>query len=411
MGRSFGPIGDSFRRAEARLTTAVRASGFPKGRNGIGWPSLPSDMTAYYTLGHSGLRVSRLALGTMTFGTDWGWGSDQATARQIFDRYVAAGGNFFDTADLYTNGNSERWLGQFVRDAGLRDRAVIATKFSFHGAPGDPNGGGNGRKHMLSALEGSLKRLGTDYVDVYLLHNWDRITPAEEVMATFDMLVRSGKVRHAGLSNVPAWYAARAQTLAEWRGYERLCAFQLEYSLIERGIEDELIPFGIEHGLGTMVWSPLSSGLLSGKYSPTAGGGEGHGRLEVMKSSDNPAFNRFGERNWAIVAELSRAAKEVGRSMAQVAINWVANRPGVSSVILGATQLAQLEDNLGALDFELPAGVRRRLDAVGETPPRYPYTFHAPGLQGMVTGGLPIGDKPPGYRRPVFNDAKPAGVS
>jgi aryl-alcohol dehydrogenase-like predicted oxidoreductase len=368
-------------------------------------------MTAFYTLGSSGLRVSRLALGTMTFGTDWGWGSDQATARQIFDRYVAAGGNFFDTADLYTNGNSERWLGQFVREAGIRDRAVIATKFSFSSAAGDPNAGGNGRKHLLAALDSSLKRLGTDYVDVYLLHNWDRITPAEELMATFDAVVRSGRVRHVGLSNVPAWYAARAQTIAEWRGYERLCAFQLEYSLVERGIEDELLPFGIEHGLGTMVWSPLAGGLLSGKYKAAADGGTGDGRLEVTKGSGNPAFERFGERNWAIVAELSRVAKEAGRSMAQVAINWVANRPGVSSVILGATKLAQLEDNLGALDFELGAEQRGRLDAAGAQAPRYPYTFHTPSMQAMVTGGTPIGDKPPGYRVPVFNDAKPAGVS
>jgi aryl-alcohol dehydrogenase-like predicted oxidoreductase len=368
-------------------------------------------MTAYYTLGHSGLRVSRLALGTMTFGTDWGWGSDQATARQIFDRYVAAGGNFFDTADLYTNGNSERWLGQFVRDAGLRDRAVIATKFTFNGSPGDPNGGGNGRKHMMSAIEASLKRLGTDYVDVYLLHNWDRITPADEVMATFDMLVRAGKIRYGGLSNVPAWYAARAQTIAEWRGYERLCAFQLEYSLVERGIEDELIPFGVEYGLGTMVWSPLASGLLSGKYKQAAGGGKGDGRLETLKGSGNPAMEKFSERNWAVVAELERAAKAVGRSMAQVAINWVANRPGVASVILGATKVAQLEDNLGSLDFELPSEIRATLDAASEAPPRYPYTFHGPAIQGMITGGAAIGDKPAGYRRAIFNDAKPAGVS
>ena len=222
-------------------------------------------MNSYYTLGHTGLRVSRLALGTMTFGTDWGWGADQATARQLFDRYLAAGGNFFDTADLYTNGNSERWLGQFVRDAGVRDRVVIATKFSFNGTPGNPNSGGNGRKHLLAAVDASLKRLGTDYIDLYLLHSWDRLTPAEEVIRTFDDLVRAGKIRHAGLSNVPAWYAARAQTIAEWRGYEKLSAFQLEYSLVERGIEDELLPFGIAHGLGTMVWSPLASGFLIGK--------------------------------------------------------------------------------------------------------------------------------------------------
>jgi aryl-alcohol dehydrogenase-like predicted oxidoreductase len=369
-------------------------------------------MNAYYTLGNTGLRVSRLALGTMTFGTDWGWGADQATARQLFDRYVAAGGNFFDTADLYTNGNSERWLGQFVRDAGIRDSAVITTKFSFNGSAGNPNAGGNGRKHMLAAVEGSLKRLGTDYIDLYLLHSWDRITPAEEVMRTFDDLVRSGKVRHVGLSNVPAWYAARAQTIAEWRGYERLSAFQLEYSLVERGIEDEFLPFGVAHGLGTMVWSPLASGLLSGKYKPSQGGtsGSGDGRLETLKGSGNPGFEKFNERNWTIVAELERVAKAAGRSMAQVALNWVAGRPGVATVIVGATKLSQLDDNLGALDFELPADLRARLDAVSATASRYPYTFHTHGMQAMLTGGATVGDKPVGYSQPVLVKSKPAGV-
>lgn len=365
----------------------------------------------YYTLGHTGLRVSRLALGTMTFGTDWGWGADQATARAIFDRYLAAGGNFFDTADLYTNGESERWLGQFVRDAGVRDRVVLATKFSYNGSPGNPNAGGNGRKHILASVEGSLRRLGTDYIDLYLLHTWDRLTPPEEVMRTFDDLVRAGKVRHVGLSDVPAWYASRAQTIAEWRGYEKLSALQLEYSLVERGIEDEFIPLGLAHGMGTMVWSPLASGLLSGKYKPSQGGGTGAGRLALLANSGNPGFAKFNERNWAIVAELEKVAQEVGRSMAQVAINWVANRPGVASVILGATKLAQLEDNLGALDFELPGELRARLDAASATPARFPYTFFTAGMQAMLTGGTSVGDKPPGYHAPVLIDAKPAGVT
>lgn len=367
--------------------------------------------TTYYTLGHTGLRVSRLALGTMTFGTDWGWGADQATARAIFDRYLGSGGNFFDTADLYTNGNSERLLGQFIREAGVRDRAVIATKFSYNGSPGDPNAGGNGRKHILASVEGSLRRLGTDYIDLFLLHTWDRLTPAEEVMRTFDDLVRAGKVRHVGLSDVPAWYAARAQTIAEWRGYEKLSALQLEYSLVERGIEDEFIPLGLAQGMGTMVWSPLASGLLSGKYKPSQAGGSGSGRLALLANSGNPGFAKFTERNWAIVAELEQVAKEVGRSMAQVAINWVANRPGVATVILGATKLAQLEDNLGALDFELAPELRMRLDVASATPPRFPYTFFTPSMQAMLTGGAAVGDKPASYHAPVRIDAKPAGVT
>lgn len=237
-----------------------------------------SPLNSYYTLGRTGLRVSRLALGTMTFGTEWGWGSDKETARQLFNAYADAGGNFFDTADLYTNGTSEAWLGEFVAERGLRDKAVIATKFTYNPEPGNPNAGGNGRKNILRAVDGSLKRLGTDYIDLYLLHTWDRLTPAEEVMRTLDDLVRAGKIRHAGLSDVPAWYASRAQTLAEWRGYEPISALQLEYSLIERNIEREFTDLGTQHGMGIMVWSPLGSGLLSGKYRPSNDGGSGDGR-------------------------------------------------------------------------------------------------------------------------------------
>src|ERR671923_2016979 len=196
------------------------------------------EMTmSYYTLGRSGLRVSRLALGTMTFGTEWGWGADKKTAGALVDAYIEVGGNFFDTADLYTGGTAESWLGEFIAERGLRDKAVIATKFSYNAEPGNPNAGGNGRKNILRAVEGSLKRLGTDYIDLYILHTWDTFTPAEEVIRTLDDLVRSGKVRHVGLSDVPAWYASRAQAIAELRGHEPVSALQLEYSLAERNIE------------------------------------------------------------------------------------------------------------------------------------------------------------------------------
>src|SRR6516165_8164948 len=218
-------------------------------------------LNSYFTLGRCGLRVSRLALGTMTFGTEWGWGTDKDTARQLVNTYLDAGGNFFDTADMYTNGTSETWLGEFIAEAGARDKAVISTKFSYNAEPGNPNAGGNGRKNILRALEASLKRLGTDYIDLYVLHTWDRVTPVEEVVRTLDDLVRSGKVRHVGLSDVPAWYAARAATIAQWRGYEPVSALQLEYSLAERNIENEFVGLGAEVGAGIMVWSPLASGL------------------------------------------------------------------------------------------------------------------------------------------------------
>ena len=354
-------------------------------------------LDGYYTLGNTGLRVSRLALGTMTFGTEWGWGTDRATAEAMVDAYVEAGGNFFDTADLYTNGTSETWLGEILSSRGLRDRAVIATKFSFNAEPGNPNTGGNGRKNILRAVEGSLRRLGTDYIDLYIMHCWDQVTPPEEVLRTFDDLVRAGKVRHIGLSDVPAWYASRMQTLAEIRGLEPVSSLQLEYSLIERSIEHEFVPLGTRHGMGFMVWSPLGSGLLSGKYRPSEGSGQGEGRLETMKGSTNPGFQKFTERNWAIVAALEAVAKEAGRSMAQVAVNWAANRPGVASVILGATKLTQLTDNLSALDFTLSPEAVARLDAVSAPPTPFPYTFFGGEIQSSVHGGVAVGDKPDGY--------------
>lgn len=365
----------------------------------------------YYTLGRSGLRVSRLALGTMTFGTEWGWGADEETARHLFNTYIDAGGNFIDTADLYTGGTSETWLGKFIQERNLRDRTIIATKFSYNAAPGNPNAGGNGRKNILRAVEGSLKRLGTDYIDLYILHTWDKITPAEEVMRTLDDLVRSGKVRHVGLSDAPAWYAARSQTLAEWRGYEPLSALQLEYSLVERNIEREFVPLGQELGMGVMVWSPLASGLLSGKYKPSEGGTFGEGRLETVKNVSNPAFQKFSDRNWKIVAELETVAKELDRPMAQVAVNWTVNRPGIASVIVGATKLSQLKDNLEALNFEIPGELSDRLEQVSRPELQFPYSFFENDIQGMIHGGATVGLKPTGYVPDVLIQAAGGGVA
>jgi len=368
------------------------------------------NRTQYFTLGNSGLRVSRLALGTMTFGTDWGWGTDKNTARELFNTYIDRGGNLLDTADLYTNGVSEQWVGEFVRARQLRDRVAIATKFSFNADPANPNSGGNGRKNILRAVEGSLRRLNTDYLDLYILHAWDMVTSAEEVMRTFDDLVRSGKVRYTGLSNVPAWYASRAQTIAQLRGLEPLAALQLEYSLIERSIENEFIPLGTQQGMGVMAWSPLGSGLLSGKYKPSQSRQFGEGRLQTMRDSKNAAFNKLSERNFGIVAELEAVAQEVERSMAQVAINWVAGRPGVATVLVGATRKQQLDDNLAALDFELPAALRARLDAASAPTAISPYTYFTPTMQAMQTGTNPVGDKPSSYTTRLLIDAAPAGV-
>jgi aryl-alcohol dehydrogenase-like predicted oxidoreductase len=354
---------------------------------------------SYSLLGASGLRVSPLALGTMTFGTESGWGASQETAFALMDHYLGAGGNFIDTADGYTGGTSERLIGAYFADRGGRDRVVLASKFSFNAVSGDPNAGGNGRKNILRALEGSLQRLRTDYLDLYWLHAWDALTPVEEVMATLDTLVKAGKVRYLGLSDVPAWYLARAQTLAQLRGLERLAGLQLEYSLAERNIEREHVPAALALGLGITPWSPLASGMLTGKYTRDGVKAQGQGRLPAVQSSGNPGFEKLlTEQNWRIVDTLVAVARELGRSPAEVALGWVTRRPGVTSTILGATKLEQLQTNLRALDVDIPAPLRQRLDEVSAPPPVHPYHFFTPAMQGMLTGGVPVRAEPPGFR-------------
>ena len=341
----------------------------------------------YVTLGRSGLRVSPLTLGTMTFGTEWGWGTEENISRDVFNLYIDAGGNFIDTADLYTTGTSEKMVGKFISERSLRDRVVLATKFTFNAEPGNPNAGGNGRKNIYRALEGSLNRLQTDYIDLYWLHAWDTLTPVEEVVSTLNDLVRQGKIRHYGFSDTPAWYVARAQTLAELQGKERLIALQLEYSLVERNIEREHIPVAQELGIGILPWSPLAGGFLAGKYKRSGKTGVGDGRHEVTKNSGNPVFNKFTEHNWKVLDALLQVAKQMNKPPAQVALNWVATQPGITSTIIGATKQAQLDDNLAALDFEIPAEQRRRLDEASALEPIQPYIFYGSNIQPMVTGG------------------------
>lgn len=353
----------------------------------------------YHLLGRSGLRVSRLALGTMTFGMP-GWGCDRDTAAALLDAYLASGGNFIDTADVYSQGLSETWLGEMIQERGLRDRVVLASKFThnFANADANPNAAGNGRKNILRAVEASLKRLQTDHLDLYFLHTWDRLTPVDEVLRTLDDLVSQGKVRHVGLSDVPAWYAARAATLAQQRGWEPPCALQMEYSLAARGIDYEFPPMCQELGMGLMVWSPLASGLLSGKYRPDTAAAEQavDGRLKATAQQGAPALQKMTARNWAVVAELQAVAAEVGRPMAQVAINWVANRPAVSSVVLGATGLAQLQDTLPALDFNLPAELEARLDRASALPAAFPYAF-IDVMAARMHGAAVVESNPPRY--------------
>ncbi len=357
-----------------------------------------NGMSEYFLLGRSGLRVSPLCLGTMTFGTEWGWGSPIEAAEAIFDRYLEVGGNFFDTADGYTGGRSEEMLGQFMKAKGNRDRVVLATKFTFNAFKGDPNAGGNSRKNMMRALEASLKRLQTDYIDLYWLHAWDMLTPVDEVMSGLNDLVSAGKIRYVGLSDTPAWYLARAQTLAELRGWAPICALQLEYSLVERNIEREHVPAALQLGMGICPWSPLASGLLTGKYKRSAGGFEGDGRLKITEQSPNPVFHKFSERNWRIVDVLLDVAKKLGRSPAQVALNWATKRPGMTSTIIGATKLEQLDDNLRALEFEIPADLSAKLEEIGRPETVFPYVFFDTTIQSNIRGGTQVSREPKWYR-------------
>lgn len=355
------------------------------------------SVAQYFALGRSGLRVSPLCLGTMTFGTEWGWGNDAETSRAILHRYLEAGGNFLDTADGYTNGHSEELLGQFLNEAKLRERVVLATKYTFNPRPGDPNGGGNARKNLVQALEGSLRRLRTDYVDLYWLHAWDTITPVEEVVRALDEQVRAGKIRYIGLSNTPAWYLARAQTLAELHGFERIIALQLEYSLIERAIEREHIPAALELGMGVCPWSPLASGFLSGKYR-RGQESSAEGRLSVVTEPDHPLYNKLTDRNYRILETLLAVATELGKSPSQIALNWTTKRPGVSSTLIGATKLTQLDDNLRALEFDIPSELSSRLEAASRPEVCAPYMFYGPPIQGGITGGARIAREPPWFR-------------
>ncbi len=349
-------------------------------------------LTSYRLLGRSGLRVSPLCLGTMTFGTEWGWGADEQTNRDIMDHYLDAGGNFFDTADRYTGGTSEEMIGRYLAERGKRHEVVVATKFTFSHNPADPNSGGNGRKHIMDAVEGSLRRLQTDYIDLYWLHCWDLVTPVEEVMQTLDRLVTAGKIRYIGLSDTPAWYLSRAQTLAEWHGWAKVAALQLEYSLVERNIELEHVPAALELGMGITPWSPLASGLLTGKYSRTEKPEDS--RLKVTEESPNPVFHKLIDRNFDITDVVLAVAKELGHSPAQVALNWVTNRPGITSTIIGARKLSQLEDNLGALSFSLPIEMEAKLNAVSEPARPFPWMFFTPPIQGAIHGDHGVPSRP-----------------
>jgi len=330
----------------------------------------------YRLLGHTGLRVSELALGTMTFGTEWGWGADTEEARKIFDAFAEAGGNFVDTADKYTNGTAERMVGEFV--GADREKFVVASKYTLSSRSDDPNAAGNHRKNMVQSLEASLKRLGTDYLDVYWVHIWDRLTPIEEMMRALDDVVRSGKVLYVGISDAPAWVVARANTMAEDRGWTPFAAIQVQYSLIERTVERELLPMARDLDVAVTAWAALGSGILTGKYNKDRSGGGG--RIGTTGSS-----GMLTERNLAIAAEVVSLAEEIGVSPSQVALAWVRHQAGVVIPIIGATRLSQLTDNLGSLDVSLAPAQLDRLDNASAIELGFPHDFSS-SMNEMIYG-------------------------
>lgn len=343
-------------------------------------------LTDFRTLGHSGLVVSPLALGTMTFGTP-AWGATDATSQTIFTTYVEAGGNFIDTADVYAGGRSEELLGGYIASRSLRDQLVVATKFTFNTQPGNPNAGGNGRKHIHRALEGSLRRLKTDYIDLYWLHAWDRVTPVEEVLQTLGDLIRVGKIRYVGFSNVPAWYLAKAATLSAVHSIPGPVALQAEYSLVERSLEREHRYAAREFGLGLVAWSPLAGGLLTGKYSRDWVNGKDGGRL----TKPNPfGDTKFTDRNWHVVDILRTVSAQVNRSLSQVALAWVLAQPGTTSVLLGASRPEQLIDNLQALTVEFTAAQLRALDEASALEVVHPYMIQTAAVNRGIFGGNAI---------------------
>ena len=335
----------------------------------------------YKLLGKSGLRVSELCLGTMTFGEEWGWGADKKESRRILDAFLEAGGNFIDTANRYTEGTSEKFLGEFLTD--IREQVVLATKYTLYMQHGDPNSAGNHRKNMVQALENSLRRLRTDYIDLYWVHAWDFMTPVEEVMRGLDDLVRAGKVLYIGISDTPAWIVSQANMLAELRGWTRFVALQVEYSLIERTVERELLPMARACDLAVTPWAVLGGGILTGKYSR-----QRRRESPTRRYSEEEPPTRMSDRNLSIGDEVVAVADELGVSPAQVAINWVRRKPGVIIPIVGARTAEQLQDNLKCLEWSLADEQLKRLDDASRIELGFPHDFLSRDyIRNLVYGG------------------------
>ncbi|HMN95856.1 MAG TPA: aldo/keto reductase [Phycisphaerales bacterium] len=331
----------------------------------------PRSLDAAVTLGRSGLRVSPFCLGTMTFGEEWGLGVSAEESFRVLDAYLERGGNFLDTANIYNKGHSEAIIGDFFADgpgAGRRDRVVIATKFMGNLHPGDPNGGGGGRKAVLAACEESLRRLRTEYIDLYWAHFHDPHTPIDETMGALDALVRQGKVRYVGLSDHPAWICVQAQYESMLRGWAPLVAIQIEYSLLQRTVEADLMPMARALGFGVTPWSPLRGGVLTGKFTRASHPEPGTTRV-------TPESRFLVESTYRILDELAAISADLGATIPQVALRWVQQRPGVSSTIIGARTVPQLLDNLGALSLSLSPSQIERLDELSKPALPFPHEF------------------------------------
>jgi aryl-alcohol dehydrogenase-like predicted oxidoreductase len=344
-----------------------------------------TQLNHYRLLGNSGMRVSPLCLGTMTFGTEWGFGADLEESKRILDFYADRGGNFIDTANIYTNGSSERFLGQILQNR--RDRFILATKYSLCTDLTNPNAGGNHRRSLVRAIEDSLKRLGTDYIDLYWLHAWDYRNSIEEVMRALDDMVRQGKILSIGLSDTPSWVVAEGQTIARLRGWTQVSAIQIEYSLVERTSEADMLTMAWHHGITPTAWSPLAGGVLSGKYSQENVQNDDQENDGSNRKGSLEAMGKLNERSLAIADVVKQIATEVNRTPSQVSLNWLLQQPGKPIPIIGARKLSHLEDNIAALDFTLSPEYIDKLQHVSSFDLPFPHNFISSDMYKNVVDG------------------------
>jgi aryl-alcohol dehydrogenase-like predicted oxidoreductase len=336
-------------------------------------------MLRHRLLGASGLRVSEICLGTMSFGTAWGFGADEATSHQILDAYAEAGGNFLDTANKYHGGQSEEIVGRWLQSR--RDRTVLATKYTLSMDGQDPNASGNHRKNLVRSVEASLRRLQTSSIDLLWVHAWDDWTPFEETMRALDDLVRSGKVQYIGVSDTPAWVVSASNVLAELRGWTRFVGLQIEYNLLQRTVERDLIPMATHFGLSVLAWAPLSAGVLTGKYT------RGAADNDSLRKQGNESRGRTSEKSLEIARAVDQIADELGRSSAQVALAWIRSKGYLMIPIVGARKIEQLSDTLGCVSVELGAEQVARLDAISQIDLGFPREFlESDGIRDVVRG-------------------------